>query len=78
MAGESGFTNALVDTKVVNKPGPFRSTIEEWPDWRFAMENYAACLHPSLGAELDVAAQEKDTITVPNGDEGLAMRCRSM
>ena len=78
MAGENGFTNALVDTKVVIKPGLFKSTMEEWPDWRFAMENYAACLHPALGAELDGAAQETDAITIPHGDEGLSMRYRSM
>ena len=47
--------DALVDVKLIQKPSRFSGDESKWRDWKFAFENYLACVDNTFPQDLDGA-----------------------
>ena len=59
---------ALVDTKLIQKPGRFGALTEKenpeksWAGWRFVFENYMTCIDPQFGPDMDAVATRQNAL----------------
>eukprot|EP00969_Alexandrium_andersonii_P107001 4719255-Alexandrium_andersonii.AAC.1 len=66
MAEIPGQGQGIADARAIGKPPTYAGDEESWRDWRFKLENYAACLDVLMAGEMDMAANAADPI--PSGE----------
>ena len=71
--------NPIADiAKLVAKPETFGGSPSDWPEFRFQLENYMACINARLVPEMTAAREQPGAIdmdTVRGGEEGAEERC---
>ena len=56
--------STLVDLKIISKPRSFGKEASNWSEWKWAFENYMACVEPRFVPELEAAAASPDSLAL--------------
>jgi len=72
------FSNGLVDTRLMEKPGRLSQERDRWLEWRFRFENYLGCVDPKFLDEMDQVVGLTVPATIKEGPEKPAVQRRAV